>query len=185
MLIGYCRVSTDEQSLDLQLDALKHEGVEKVFQDTASGANDDRPGLAEALKFARPGDTLVVWRLDRLGRSVRHLVNTVHELEEQKIQLRSIQEQLDTGSPGGRLIFHVFGALAEFERDLLRQRTNAGLEAARRRGRIGGRKRKLSRDQVDEVLDAVTAGRRTQAEMARLFDVNPATISRIVAQHAN
>jgi len=185
MLIGYCRVSTDEQSLDLQLDALRQEGAERVFQDVASGARDDRPGLAEALKYARAGDTLVVWRLDRLGRSVRHLVNTVHELEAQEIQLRSIQEQLDTGSPGGRLIFHVFGALAEFERDLLRERTHAGLEAARRRGRVGGRRRKLTRDQVYEVVDAVSSGRRTQAEMARLFDVNPATISRIVAEHAN
>ena len=138
MLIGYARVSTLDQTLALQQDALTAAGCEKTFTDSASGTRTDRPGLAEALSFARPGDTLVVWRLDRLGRSLAHLIETIKDLEERGVHFRSLQEQLDTGTSSGKLVFHVFGALAEFERDLIRERTQAGLAAARVRGRRGG-----------------------------------------------
>lgn len=143
MLIGYARVSTQEQTLALQQDALQDIGCERVFTDTASGAKTDRPGLDQALHFVRPGDTLVVWRLDRLGRSLKHLIETISKLHERGIGFKSIQENIDTTTSGGKLIFHVFGALAEFERDLIRERTKAGLTAARTRGRFGGRPRKL------------------------------------------
>jgi len=143
MLIGYARVSTHDQNLDLQKDALKQTGCEKIFVDEISGATAARPGLERALEMAREGDVLVVWRLDRLGRSLKHLIELVGDLEERKVGFRSIQEAMDTSSSGGRLIFHVFAALAEFERNLIRERTNAGLAAARARGRKGGRPKKL------------------------------------------
>jgi len=139
MLIGYARVSTVEQNLDLQEDALKKAGCDEIYTDTISGATAQRPGLDECLKYLRPGDTLVVWKLDRLGRSLKHLIETVQVLEGREIGFRSVQESIDTMTPGGKLVFHVFGALAEFERDLIRERTNAGLAAARARGRKGGR----------------------------------------------
>jgi DNA invertase Pin-like site-specific DNA recombinase len=141
MLIGYARVSTIDQTLALQRDALTEAGCEKILTDTASGSVAERPGLTEALTFARSGDTLVVWRLDRLGRSLRHLIDTVATLKERRIHFRSLQEQIDTATSGGKLVFHFFGALAEFERDLIRERTQAGLIAARARGKFGGRPR--------------------------------------------
>ena len=139
MLVGYARVSTHEQTLNLQKDALQQIGCEQLFTDTASGASTDRPGLDAALRFVRPRDILVVWRLDRLGRSLKHLIETIGALQERGIGFRSIQESIDTTTSGGKLIFHLFGALAEFERDLIRERTQAGLAAARARGRKGGR----------------------------------------------
>src|SRR5262245_40582214 len=139
MLVGYARVSTQDQTLDLQKDALHKVGCSRIFTDMASGAQVDRPGLEEALAFMREGDTLVVWRLDRLGRSLKHLLETVARLEEHKVGFKSLTENIDTTTSGGRLIFHVFGALAEFERELIRERTRAGLAAARARGRLGGR----------------------------------------------
>src|ERR671938_488780 len=139
MLVGYARVSTQDQTLDLQLDALKKVGCEKLYTDTASGAKADREGLEEAINYAREGDVLVVWRLDRLGRSLGHLIETITELHRRGVGFRSLTEQIDTTTPSGKLIFHVFGALAEFERDLIRERTQAGLTAARVRGRTGGR----------------------------------------------
>src|SRR4051812_42609332 len=123
MLVGYARVSTHEQTLDLQKDALQEIGCEQLFSDTASGASTERPGLDAALRFVRPGDILVVWRLDRLGRSLKHLIETIGALQARGIGFRSIQESIDTTTSGGKLIFHVFGALAEFERDLIRERT--------------------------------------------------------------
>ncbi len=141
MLIGYARVSTQDQTLALQLDALKAAGCERIFQDTASGTNTERKGLEQALDHVRAGDTLVVWRLDRLGRSLRHLIETITALAAKSIGFKSITEQIDTTTSGGKLIFHVFGALAEFERDIIRERTQAGLAAARARGRRGGRPR--------------------------------------------
>lgn len=138
--IGYARVSTDGQSLDLQLDALEAAGCTKVFRDVMSGSRSDRPELEQALDYLRPGDKFVVWRLDRLGRSVKHLIEVVNDLQERGVGLSSLQEDIDTSSPSGKLVFHIFGALSEFERDLLRERTKAGLDAARRRGRVGGRK---------------------------------------------
>jgi DNA invertase Pin-like site-specific DNA recombinase len=142
-LVGYARVSTFEQTLDLQRDALQQAGTTKLFTDTASGGMVDREGLADALAFVRPGDTLVVWKLDRLGRSLKHLIETVTQLHERSVGFRSLTEQIDTTTSAGKLIFHVFGALAEFERDLIRERTQAGLLAARARGRRGGRPRAL------------------------------------------
>lgn len=149
MLIGYARVSTQDQTLDLQRDALTKAGCSKIFTDTVSGAATERPGLSEALQFVRDGDILVVWKLDRLGRSLKHLIETVMALNERGIGFRSITESIDTTTPGGKLIFHVFGALAEFERDLIRERTQAGLSAARARGRHGGRPRKLDAKKTD------------------------------------
>ena len=140
MLIGYARVSTEDQSLDLQLDALLKAGCEKLFRDTASGVKSERKGLAEALAYVREGDVIVVWKLDRLGRSLQHLIEVMTELQGRGVGFRSLQENIDTTTAGGKLVFHLFGALAEFERELIRERTNAGLKAARVRGRLGGRK---------------------------------------------
>ncbi|ACA20995.1 Resolvase domain [Methylobacterium sp. 4-46] len=140
-LIGYARVSTQDQKPELQLDALGAAGCSRVFEDRGvSGAKAERPGLAQALAYLREGDTLVIWKLDRLGRSMSHLLETVQRLEAQGIGLRSLTEQIDTTTPNGRLIFHLFGALGQFERDLIRERTRAGLSAAAARGRKGGRK---------------------------------------------
>lgn len=149
MLIGYARVSTGDQTLDLQTDALTTAGCDRIFTDTTSGAKAERPGLAQALEYVRQGDTLVVWRLDRLGRSLQHLIATVTELEGRGIGFRSLTEAIDTTTPGGKLIFHIFGALAEFEREIIRERTNAGLAAARARGRHGGRPSKLTPKQKE------------------------------------
>jgi DNA invertase Pin-like site-specific DNA recombinase len=177
MLIGYARVSTQDQTLDLQTDALTKAGCEQIFSDTASGVREDRPGLAEAMSHLRPGDTLVVWRLDRLGRTLKHLIATVTKLQGQGIGFKSVQESIDTTTSGGKLIFHVFGALAEFEREVIRERTHAGLQAARARGRKGGRRsiqsldpkkivlaRKLYAEQhmlVQEICDTLHIGRST------------------------
>ena len=139
MLIGYARVSTGDQSLTLQIDAFEEAGCERVFQDQVSGIVNTRPNLNQALNFARPGDTLVVWRLDRLSRSLRALIETVTLLESRGVQLKSLHESIDTASSSGKLIFHLFGALAEFERNIIKERTLAGLQAARARGRKGGR----------------------------------------------
>ena len=148
MLIGYARISTQEQTLNLQLDALKKSGCEKIFTDTASGNQAERKGLEDALAFARAGDTIVVWRLDRLGRSLKHLIGTITRLAERQIGLKSLTENIDTTTSGGKLIFHVFGALAEFERDIIKERTRAGLLAARTRGRVGGRPRSLTAKEI-------------------------------------
>jgi DNA invertase Pin-like site-specific DNA recombinase len=138
-LIGYARVSTQDQHLHLQQDALKNAGCIKIFTDTISGSTIERKGLDEALEYLRPGDTLVVWRLDRLGRSLKHLIETITALQGKGIGFKSLTENIDTETSGGKLIFHIFGALAEFERNLIRERTNAGLIAARARGKKGGR----------------------------------------------
>ena len=143
MLIGYARVSTGDQSLTLQLDALKEVGCERIFQDQVSGATKERPKFEEALRFARNGDTVVVWRLDHLSRSLRDLIDTVTHLESRSIQLKSLHESIDTSSSSGKLVFHLFCALAEFERNLIKERTQAGLQAARARGRRGGRPKSL------------------------------------------
>lgn len=144
MRIGYARISTPEQKLLLQTDALTKAGCERSFSDVASGAKDDRPGLRAALGYLRPGDILVVWKLDRLGRSLKHLLEAVNALHERGIGFLSLQENIDTTTSGGKLVFHIFGALAEFERDLIRERTQAGLRAAWARGRKGGRPHKLT-----------------------------------------
>ncbi len=143
MKIGYVRVSKQEQNEALQIDALKEAGCEKWFVDKISGSKVERKGLSEALAYVRPGDTLVVWKLDRAGRSLPHLIELLKDLQRREIEFLSLTEQIDTATPGGKLIFHLMGALAEFERDLIRERTNAGLASAKARGRIGGRPRKL------------------------------------------
>src|SRR6202035_2931827 len=143
MLIGYARVSTSDQTLNLQRDALEKIGCSHIFTDTISGATTERQGLDAALSYVREGDTLVVWRLDRLGRSLKHLIETITKLNNRKIGFKSIQENIDTTTIGGKLVFHIFGALAEFERDIIKERTQAGLLAARARGRIGGRPKAL------------------------------------------
>lgn len=148
MLVGYCRVSTDDQVLDLQKDALVQAGCEKIFEDTCSGAKSDRPGLSTALEYVRAGDVLVVWRLDRLGRSLKHLIETVESLGDRQVGFRSLSESIDTTNAGGRLVFHLFGAMAEFERALIRERTMAGLASARARGRLGGRPKALTAKQI-------------------------------------
>jgi DNA invertase Pin-like site-specific DNA recombinase len=143
VLIGYARVSTSSQSLDLQIKALKEAGCDKIFSDIASGAKAIRPGLSDAEMVLREGDVLVVWKLDRLGRSIQHLIASINDLNSKGIGFRSLQEAIDTQTSGGKLIFHIFSALAEFERDLIRERTNAGLSAARARGKKGGRPKSM------------------------------------------
>ncbi len=181
MLIGYARVSTQEQTLALQQDALTKAGCGKLFTDPLSGAKADRPGLTEALDFLRPGDTLVVWRLDRLGRSLRHLIDTVTALHERGIGFKSLTEQIDTTTSNGKLVFHVFGALAEFERDLIRERTQAGLTAARARGRIGGRRKALPDPKTVAVANALYADKSNSINaICRTLRISRATLYRYV-----
>ena len=149
MRIGYARVSTSDQCINLQRDALQKAGCERIFEDEASGSRADRPGLVEAIDFARKGDLLMVWKLDRLGRSLPHLIEVVGGLEERGVGFRSLTESIDTTTAGGKLIFHVFGALSDFERSLIRERTNAGLKAARARGRVGGRPRAMTDRKIE------------------------------------
>src|SRR6266700_904155 len=151
MLIGYARVSKNEQNLDLQLDALKAAGCEKIFHDKITSLKEERKGLDEALAFLRPGDALVVWKLDRLGRTLRHLIDLVAEFNQQGIGFKSLKETIDTTTSTGKLIFHIFAALAEFERDIIHERTKAGLEAARAPGRKGGRPKTLTPKQIAQL----------------------------------
>lgn len=153
--IGYARVSTFDQDLSLQLDALTVAGCAKVFEDRASGARTDRPGLQAALEYVRDGDVLIVWKLDRLGRSLPHLIETVTVLSQRGVGFRSVTEAIDTTTPSGRLVFHIFGALGQFERDLIRERTRAGLAAAATRGRKGGRKPVITPDKLRRAHELV------------------------------
>src|SRR5215211_9088159 len=179
MLIGYARVSTLDQTLALQQDALTVAGCEQLYTDTVSGSVTERPGLTQALSHLRPGDTLVVWRLDRLGRSLAHLIDTIRDLQERGVGFRSLQEQIDTTTSGGKLIFHVFGALAEFERDLIRERTHAGLAAARARGRLGGRPKKLADAKQLELARALYDGDQTDiATICATLGISRATLYR-------
>jgi DNA invertase Pin-like site-specific DNA recombinase len=182
MLIGYARVSTLEQSLDLQTDALNRAGCEKLFTDKAGGARAARPGLDQALAHLRKGDTLVVWKLDRLGRSIRHLIETVGQLQERKVGFRSLQESIDTTTSGGKLVFHVFAALAEFERDIIRERTRAGLEAARARGKRGGRPRKLDAKKKSQALTLHDDKTNTIADICRTLRIGRTTLYRYLAE---
>src|SRR2546423_8025219 len=148
MLIGYARVSKNEQNLDLQIDALKAAGCEKIFHDKITSLKEERKGLDEALAFLRPGDVLVVWKLDRLGRTLRHLIDLIAMFNQKGIGFKSLKETIDTTTSTGKLVFHIFAALAEFERDIIHERTQAGLDAARARGRRGGRPKALSPKQA-------------------------------------
>lgn len=178
MLVGYARVSTEDQNPALQLDALKVIGCEKVFVEKASGAQRDRPEMNAALDYMRTGDTLVVWKLDRLARSMKQLIETVEMLEGQGIGFRSLTEAIDTTTAGGKLIFHIFGALAEFERSIIRERTRAGLDAARARGRRGGRPPKLTDKDLTAARAMLGEASITVEEVAKRLGVSPATLYR-------
>jgi DNA invertase Pin-like site-specific DNA recombinase len=184
-LLGYARVSTDDQNLDLQVDALTKAGCYRIFPDKVSGAKTDRPELARLLDQIRPGDTLVVWRLDRLGRSLPHLVSTVNELADRGVKFASLTEGFDTGTPGGELVFHIFAALAQFERRLIQERTRAGLAAARARGRVGGRRRKLTELQARMAREMYDSRKHTVADIARTFGVTRPTIYRELGMSNN
>ena len=184
MLIGYARVSTDDQTLDLQRDALEAVGCERIFEDTASSAA-ERPGLRDALVHLRAGDTLVVWRLDRLGRSLKDLIARAEALRIQGVGLKSLKEAIDTDSGSGRLIFHIFGALAEFERSLIRERTRAGLEAARARGRQGGRRKRLDVKQRAHAVELYRSRRHTVKEICSLMGISRATLYAYVEEFAD
>lgn len=182
MLVGYARVSTEDQNLELQLDALKQAGAEKVFTDKVSSVK-NRPGLEEALAYVRQGDVLVVWKLDRLGRTVKGLIDLVASLQERGVQFRSLTDGIDTSTPAGRFFFHVMAALAEMERELIRERTNAGLASARARGRKGGRKPKMSESKLAAAKQLLDAGRPAQ-EVADNLGVSRATLYRGLAKAA-
>jgi DNA invertase Pin-like site-specific DNA recombinase len=174
--IGYARVSTTDQNPALQLDALARAGCEKIYEEYASGKRDDRAELAHALKALRPGDSLVVWRLDRLGRSLPHLVSIVSELKARGVQFESLMEKLDTASAVGELTFHIFASLAQFERQLISERTKAGLAAARARGRKGGRPRLLTPKKVREAKMLLADPKATVTDVAMTFGVSRATL---------
>ena len=182
MLIGYTRVSTTDQNPELQRDALKAVGCKKIFTDVVGGAKIDRPGLAQAFSHAREGDTLVVWRLDRLGRSLKHLIETVADLDARGVGLRSLQESIDTSTPGGQLVFHIFGSIAQFERDLIRERTNAGLAAARARGRKGGRPRGVDEEKRKAALTMRRDTRLSVGEICCALKISRATFYRYTGE---
>jgi len=180
MLIGYARVSTHDQTLDLQRDALERVGCEKIFTDKVSGTKAERKGLKEALSHLREGDTLVVWRLDRLGRSLRHLIDTITALSEQGVGFKSLQENIDTTTSGGKLVFHIFGALAEFEREIIRERTQAGLASARSRGKVGGRPKALTVKQVQILRNMAADPSLTVTDICKTLGIGRTTFYRYV-----
>ncbi len=183
MKIGYVRVSKQEQHEMLQVDALKEAGCDKWFLDKMTGSKAERKGLDEALAYLRPGDTLVVWKLDRAGRSLTHLIELLKSLTERGIEFISLTEQIDTTTPGGKLIFHLMGALTEFERDLIRERTNAGLAAAKARGRVGGRPRKLKTNGKVALARRMFADQsHSIPEMCAALGISRATLYRYVKE---
>jgi DNA invertase Pin-like site-specific DNA recombinase len=180
MLIGYARVSTGEQDTAAQSAALKAAGCELIFREKASGGRWDRPELHKLLGQMRKGDVLVVWKLDRLSRSLRDVLTIMDRVQEKKAGFRSLTEAIDTTTPAGRMMMQMVGAFAEFERAMLKERTHAGLDAARKEGRIGGRPPKLKAQQRLEIVKLVTRGKKTAADAARLFGLHPATVSRLL-----
>ncbi|AIK96625.1 recombinase [Candidatus Paracaedibacter acanthamoebae] len=178
MLVGYARVSTQDQNLFLQLDALKEVGCHKIFTEKASGAQRERPELTAALNYMRPGDTLVVWKLDRLARSLKQLIETVEKLESQEIGFQSLTEAINTTTSGGRLIFHIFASLAEFERSIIKERTIAGLSAAKRLGRVGGRPPSLKAEDLIAAKALLKDDNITVEEVAKRLSVAPSTLYR-------
>ncbi len=185
MKIGYARVSTDEQNLGLQLDALAAAGCERIFKDEGlSGANGNRPGLASALRAIRPGDVLVVWKLDRLARSLPYLIEVLEDLGRRGVEFESVTERIDTTSPYGEFVFHLIGAVAQLERSLISERTRAGLMAARKRGQRLGRPPKLTAAQVAQAKEAIDAGLTTITELAALHGVAPLTVARAIKRAA-
>ncbi len=180
MLIGYARVSTQDQDTAAQIAALKASGCELIFQEKASGGRWDRPELHRLLGQLRKGDMLVVWKLDRLSRSLKDVLTLMEKIDQTGAGFRSLTEVIDTTSPGGRMMMQIVGTFAEFERAMLRERTQNGLEAARKQGRVGGRRPKLKTHQQQEILHLINSGKKTAADAARLFNVHPATISRLL-----
>src|SRR3954447_12867465 len=180
MLVGYARVSTSDQTLDLQQDALTKAGCTRIFTDTASGAQTERKGLQEAISYVRVGDTLVVWKLNRLGRSLKDLITRITELNDRKIGFRSLTENIDTTTSGGKLIFHIFGAFAEFERDIIKERTNAGLEAARTRGKLEGRPKALSPEKIKLARRLYADTGTSVAEICKMLGISRHTLQRYV-----
>lgn len=185
MLIGYARVSTADQYLAMQEDALKNTGCEEIYKDIVSGAKTARPGLHSALSHLRKGDTLVVWRLDRLGRSLAHLIQTIKELNDKGIGFKSLQENIDTTTSSGQLIFHIFGALAQFERELIRERTNAGLKAARIRGCMGGRPVQLNKQEIRKLKKHYDKGDLSVMEICKLFNITKPTLYRYLKSESH
>lgn len=179
MLIGYIRVSTNDQNTDLQRIALKSADCELIFEDKISGKTRDRPGLKKALRTLRAGDTLIVWKLDRLGRSMRHLVTLTEELRERGVNFRSLTDSIDTSTPMGRFFFHIMGALAEMERELIVERTRAGLAAAREKGRIGGRKRIMTAEVIARAERMLMKGASLQ-QISLVLDVSVKTLYRYI-----
>jgi len=182
MLIGYARVSTIEQNLDLQIDALKNAGCEKLYEDKISSSKQNRPGLTDALKDLRPGDTLVVWKLDRLGRSLRNLIELINDLQNKKIMFSSIQDGIDTSTSIGQFFFDITGAFAELERNLIKERTRAGLDSARARGRTGGRKSLLNKKQINMMLEIYNARSTPIAEICEQFKISRKTCYRYITK---
>lgn len=174
--VGYARVSTLDQNLSLQLDALRQAGCARIFEDKASGIKASRPGLEEALNYLRPGDTLVVWKLDRLGRSLKNLIELIGTLNSKGIGFKSLQENIDTMTSGGKLIFHIFSSLAEFERDIIRERTKAGLAAARARGRKGGRPKALNQEKVKMIKKLHADKSNSITSICKMFRISRPTL---------
>ena len=183
MLIGYARVSTQDQDTHAQISALKASGCELVFQEKASGGRWDRPELHRLLGQLRKDDVVVVWKLDRLSRSLKDLLLTLEKIEEAGADLQSLTEAIDTATPAGRMMMQIVGSFAEFERAMLRERTRNGLDAARKDGRVGGRRPKLTSQQQKEIVALVTSGQKTGADAARLFRVHPSTVVRLLAKY--
>jgi DNA invertase Pin-like site-specific DNA recombinase len=184
MKIGYARVSTDVQETDLQMDALKRVRCARIYQEKASGAKAERPELMRLLDSARKGDVVIVWKLDRLARSLRQLIDTTVVLNERGVELHSLTENINTTTPSGKLTFHIFAALSEFERDILRQRVNAGLKAARRRGHVGGRPRALTEADLKKARALLRSGDFTKVQVAQELQVSRHTLWRALAQEA-
>ncbi len=183
MRIGYARVSTQEQDTKAQITALKSAGCEQIFHEKASGGRWDRPELHKLIGQLRKGDVVVVWKLDRLSRSLKDLLLTLEKIEGVGADFQSITETIDTTSPAGRMMMQIVGSFAEFERAMLRERTRNGLEEARKNGRVGGRRPKLTQQQQKEIVSLVTSGKKTGADAARLFRVHPSTVVRLLAKH--
>ena len=180
MIFGYARVSTQDQDTEAQIAALEASGCELIFHEKASGGRWDRPELHRLLGQLRKGDVIVVWRLDRLSRSLKDVLTLMEQVEQAGAGFNSLTEAIDTTSPGGRMMMQIIGSFAEFERAMLRARTRSGLDAARQQGRIGGRRSKLKAHQQQEIIQLVSTGQKTAADAARLFNVHPATVSRIL-----
>ena len=182
MKVGYSRVSTHDQDLAMQHDALKSAKCDEIYSDIASGVKAQRPGLEQALSYLRAGDTLVVWKLDRLGRSIQHLIQTIQTLNNKDIGFQSLQENINTTTSSGKLVFHIFSALAEFEKDLITERTRAGLQAARSRGRLGGRPAALNLRQIERLLELYNERKSTISEICKIFNISKSSFYNYISK---